>query len=142
MTLPEPAPGLVICYSYLWHDEHKAGLEEGRKDRPCAIVVARMDEAGDTSVLVVPITHTQPAADRHPVKLSLSVKRRLGLDDSPPWIVTDQLNQFTWPGYDLRPISRQAPDQFHYGFLPTELFDAVKRAIRMNATMLRKVRRQ
>jgi hypothetical protein len=49
MALPEPAPGLVICYSYLWHDERRRGVDEGRKDRPCAIVVARIDEAGDTS---------------------------------------------------------------------------------------------
>ncbi|HET6161335.1 MAG TPA: hypothetical protein VFE34_23535 [Dongiaceae bacterium] len=141
MALPEPAPGLVISYSYLWHDEHRAGVEEGRKDRPCAIVVARLDEAGDTSVLVVPITHTQPAADRHAVKLPLAVKRHLGLDEAPSWIITDELNQFIWPGFDLRPTSRQRPDRFHFGFLPTEIFDAVKRAIRINAMTVRRVNR-
>jgi len=56
MTLPVPAPGLVIGYSYLWHDERIAGAEEGRKDRPCAIVLAATDDAGDTVVYVVPIT--------------------------------------------------------------------------------------
>jgi uncharacterized protein YifN (PemK superfamily) len=141
MALPEPAPGLVICYSYLWHDEHRAGIEEGRKDRPCAVVVARTDEAGDTAVLVVPITHTQPAADRHAIELPIAVKRRLGLDELPSWIITDELNRFIWPGFDLRPISRQAPDKFHFGFLPTETFDAVKRAILANAATLRKVQR-
>ena len=141
MTLPEPAPGMVISYSYLWPDERKAGLEDGRKDRPCAIVVARLDEAGDTSVLVVPITHTPPAPDRHPVRLPLSIKRRLGLDEAPSWIVTDELTQFICPGFDLRPISRQTPNRFDYGFLPVELFNAVKRAIRLNAATLRNVPR-
>jgi len=40
MPLPEPEPGLVISYSYLWHYERAAGVEEGRKDRPCVILVA------------------------------------------------------------------------------------------------------
>ena len=141
MALPEPAPGLVICYSYLWHDEHRAGAAEGRKDRPCAIVVARMDEAGDTSVLVVPITHTRPAAERNAIELPLWVKRRLGLDEQPSWVITDELNHFIWPGFDLRPVSRHAPDTFDFGYLPTDLFNAVKRAILLNASSLRRVPR-
>jgi hypothetical protein len=40
MPLPAPQRGLVISYAYLWHHEHRAGLEEGRKDRPCVIVLA------------------------------------------------------------------------------------------------------
>jgi hypothetical protein len=141
MALPEPVPGLVICYSYLWHDERRRGVDEGRKDRPCAIVVAREDDAGETSVLVVPITHTEPPADRHPVVLPSTVKRRLGMDNRPSWIVTDELNQFTWPGFDLRPISRQTPDVFHFGLLPAKLFKAVTRSILANATRLRNVER-
>ena len=39
MTLPAPEPGLVISYAYLWHDEYEAGKDEGRKDRPAAIVL-------------------------------------------------------------------------------------------------------
>lgn len=141
MALPEPVPGLVICYSYLWHDERRRGVDEGRKDRPCAIVVARVDEAGETSILVVPITHTEPPAERHPVALPRTVKRRLGMDDRPSWIVTDELNQFTWPGFDLRPISRQTPDVFHFGVLPAKLFRAVTRSILANAARLRNVQR-
>lgn len=36
----EPQPGLVISYSYLWSEESERGRVEGRKDRPCAIIVA------------------------------------------------------------------------------------------------------
>jgi hypothetical protein len=132
MALPEPAPGLVISYAYLWHGEHRAGAEEGRKDRPCAIVLTTADRDGDKIVWVVPITHRKPAADRHAVELPAAVKRRLGLDAERSWIITDELNQFVWPGYDLRPISRAHPDTFHYGFLPMELFAAVKRGILAN----------
>jgi hypothetical protein len=37
MSLVEPKPGLVICYSYLWSHEAAKGREEGVKDRPCVI---------------------------------------------------------------------------------------------------------
>lgn len=128
MTLPVPAPGLVISYSYLWHDQHRAGAEEGRKARPCAIVIAAPDEDGDARVYVVPITHSRPI-DPYAVELPPMVKRRLGLDDAPSWIVTSELNRFIWPGYDLRPVSRGKPDVFAWGYLPVEIFAAVKRGI-------------
>jgi hypothetical protein len=129
MALPEPAPGLVIAYSYLWRDERRAGEVEGRKNRPCAIVLASRDEDGDTVVYVVPITHVRPSDDPHAIEVPPAAKRRLGLDDAPSWIVTAELNRFIWPGYDLRPISRDKPDTFAWGFLPVETFAAVKRAI-------------
>jgi hypothetical protein len=40
VPLPRPVPGLVVRYSYLWYREFLDGREEGRKDRPCAIVAA------------------------------------------------------------------------------------------------------
>lgn len=36
---------LVISYPYLWHHEHRAGQEEGQKNRPCVIVLAVKREA-------------------------------------------------------------------------------------------------
>lgn len=129
MALPSPAPGLVIYYSYLWHRQHGAGEMDGRKNRPCAIVLTATDEEGDLRVYVAPITHSRPTDDPHAVELSQSVKRRLGLDDAPSWIVTNELNRFVWPGYDLRPISRDQPDSFAWGFLPDNVFAAVKRGI-------------
>lgn len=128
MALPEPAPGLVISYSYLWCDQHRSGAEEGRKARPCAIVVATTDEDGDTKVYVAPVTHSRPD-DPHAVELPLAVKQRLGLDEAPSWIVTTELNRFIWPGYDLRPIGRDKPNVFAWGFLPVGIFNALKRGI-------------
>jgi len=45
------------------------------------------------------------------------------------WIVTDELNKFIWPGYDLRPVSRDKPAAFAWGFLPQELFDTLKQSV-------------
>jgi hypothetical protein len=62
MPLPEPEPGLVVSYAYLWRAEHEAGHEEGRKDRPCAIILAlERSEDATTIVTVLPITHSPPA---------------------------------------------------------------------------------
>lgn len=128
MALPVPTPGLVISYAYLWREQEAVGAAEGRKSRPCAVVVTTVDDEGDTLVYVVPITHSRP----HPgtaVELPTGVKRRLGLDASASWIVTRELNRFIWPGYDLRPISRRSPDVFAWGYWPVELLEAVKRQV-------------
>lgn len=60
MPLPTPHPGLVISYSYLWQDEHRRGEEEGRKNRPRAIVLTQQIAEGVPIVSVIPITHTPP----------------------------------------------------------------------------------
>ena len=61
MPIPNPQPGLVISYAYLWHYEHRAGREEGQKDRPCIIVLAVERKAdGAIIVTVLPITHSPP----------------------------------------------------------------------------------
>ncbi|MDF0490607.1 hypothetical protein PX554_20960 [Sphingomonas sp. H39-1-10] len=39
MQIPEPVPGLVIRYAYLWSHEAKVGHEEGSEDRPCAVLL-------------------------------------------------------------------------------------------------------
>ena len=88
MALPEPAPGLVLRYSYLWRRERDEGRHEGRKDRPCAIVVAlRRADAAGTRVLVLPVTHDAPHDPDTAVELPPRVKRRLGLDDARSWVV-------------------------------------------------------
>ena len=89
MPLPNPEPGLVISYAYLWHHEHQAGQEEGRKDRPSVIVLAVEREGEDaTIVTVLPITHSAPADPTSAVEIPSPVKRHLGLDDDRSWIVT------------------------------------------------------
>ena len=128
MPLPLPHPGLVISYSYLWQGEHRRGGEEGRKDRPCAIVLTRQIVEGISIVSVVPITHTPPSDPTDAVSMPLGLKRHLGLDDNPSWIMISELNDFVWPGPDLRPIPGKT-DRFDYGVLPPTFFRKLQEAI-------------
>jgi hypothetical protein len=125
MALPDPQPGLVISYSYLWHHEHRAGREEGLKSRPCVIVLAidQWDDGG-TLVRVVPVTHSPPTDPAVAIELPQRVKQHLGLDADRSWVVVDEVNDFVWPGYDLRPIPG-APHRIDYGFLPPRLFRSI-----------------
>ena len=120
--MAEPVPGLVIRYSYLWRSEAKAGQEEGLKDRPCAVIIAMKDDGERTRVYVAPVTHTLPQDPRHAIEIPAETKRRLGLDDQRSWIVTTDLNAFTWPGPDVRPVIRSgALRHFFYGHLPNNM---------------------
>jgi hypothetical protein len=124
MPIPNPEPGLVISYSYLWHHEHRAGREEGQKDRPSVIVLAVEREAdGAITVTVLPITHSPPTDPASAVEIPLPVKRHLGLDDERSWVVIAEGNEFLWPGYDLR--RRPQSDRYDYGFLPPRFFNQV-----------------
>lgn len=91
--------------------------------------MASIDDDGDTIVYVVPITHRKPADDPDALELPRAVKSRLKLDDEPSWIVTSELNRFVWPGYDLRLVARDKPGVFSFGFLPVEVFEAIKKGV-------------
>lgn len=122
MSLPGPVPGLVIGYAYLWHDEARRGQEEGRKDRPCVIVLSAVrDELGPV-VTVAPVTHSPPVDPAAALELPAETKRRLGLDDARSWVVVGEVNRFRWPGPDLRTIPGSNPPRFDYGLLPARLF--------------------
>jgi len=126
MALPEPVPGLVIRYSYLWLREHLRGREEGQKDRPCAIIASIRVEAGDLRVLALPITHSPPNASQPAIEIPPQVKQRLGLDEARSWILVSEWNEFVWPGPDLRRTPGQHEGAVAYGVLPPGLFRAVR----------------
>jgi hypothetical protein len=122
VAFPSPQLGLVISYAYLWHQEYRAGREEGVKDRPCVIILSVRDVANGTTVVrVAPITHAMPDNPNAAMELPQAVKRHLGLDTGRSWIIIDEINEFTWPGFDLRPVT-SAHDSFAFGFLPPRLF--------------------
>ena len=127
MPIPNPEPGLVLSYAYLWHHEHQAGREEGQKDRPSVIVLAIEREAdGVIVVTVLPITHSPPRDPAAAIEIPLPVKRHLGLDDDPSWVIVDEGNEFLWPGYDLRKLPHS--DCYDYGFLPPRFYNQVLEA--------------
>ena len=123
---PEPEVGLVISYSYLWKEEEERGLVEGRKDRPCAIVLTVDVPAAESSrrkqVAVAPITHSPPQDPNVAVEIPPRVKEHLGLDGERSWVILEEVNIFTWPGFDLRPIRRDET-RIDYGLLPPKFFD-------------------
>jgi len=124
--LPEPEVGLDISYSYLWKEEEERGLAEGRKDRPCAIVLAvdhpDPEAGGHKQVAVAPITHPPPQDMNVAVEIPPRVKQHLGFDSERSWVILDEVNVFTWPGFDLRPVRRGA-DRIDYGLLPPKMFN-------------------
>lgn len=131
MALPQtPFPGLVVRYSFLWSNEARAGETEGRKDRPCVIVTAvRRTSDGRFRVRVLPITHRPSEPDRS-IRVPPKIKRHLSLDADASWIVLDEVNEFIWPGVDLRPVSRLKPGVWTFGVLPTEIFDEIRARLR------------
>lgn len=134
MSLPTPEPGLVIPYAYLWRHEHNRGQEEGRKTRPSVIVLAVQKAAdGPPRVTVAPITHRPPQDGQNAIELPPRVKQHLGLDDERSWVIVDEVNQFNWPGYDVRPVPGQ-PDKFAYGFIPPNLHRLIVERIRDGAS--------
>jgi hypothetical protein len=130
MVLPLPQPGQVIHYAYLWWNEARTGREDGAKDRPCSVVLTRIADAGGTVAYVLPITHTPLLKDEDGVEIPQATKRRLGLDTERSWIITTELNQFTWPGPDLRPT---AAGEYVYGYLPEKLMRIVLEQVKKHA---------
>jgi hypothetical protein len=130
MALPLPQPGQVIRYAYLWCSEARVGREDGAKDRPCGIVLTRVTKVGNTVAYVLPITHTPPLSDEDGIEIPLPTKRRLGLDAERSWIVTTELNQFTWPGPDIRPTTS---GEYLYGYLPEKLMRLVLEQVKKRA---------
>jgi hypothetical protein len=129
---PEPQPGLVISYSFLWSEEAEQGQVEGRKDRPCAIIIALdgTESNKPKQVAVVPITHSPPGDPGVAIEIPRRLKEHLGLDSERSWVILDEFNVFAWPGYDLRPI-RGRDGHVDYGFLPPRFFDQLIERIRL-----------
>lgn len=133
---PDPVPGLVIRYSYLWQSEHELGREEGVKDRPCAVVLALPDK----KVIVLPITHSLPSQDTAALEIPEAVKQRLRLDSERSWVILSEANLFNWPGPDLRPRVNGDLSTIVYGLLPRSFFHAIRdqfmRGVRTRRTRL------
>ena len=46
----------------------------------------------------------------------------MGHDPSGSWVILEEVNIFTWPGFDLRPI-KKGDSRVDYGLLPPKLFE-------------------
>lgn len=131
----EPKPGVVIYYDFLWKEESGQGREQGRKDRPCAIVMtSEPQDDGSRKVILCPITHAPVVEGETGLPIPLAVAQHLGLDDEPQFIKTHQLNQIVWPDgalpYGVVP-NRQG--DWTCGEIPQALGRAIFDQIRENA---------
>lgn len=126
MPFPQPVPGQVIRYSYLWRSEFLQGKEEGVKNRPCVVMLVQTDEDGDQVVTVLPVTHTPPSDPALSVEIPHPTKMRLGLDAERSWVALTEANRFTWPGPDLSMADRDDPASVVYGELPGKLLVQIR----------------
>jgi hypothetical protein len=126
VALPEPTPGLVIRYDYLWADQAAAGRDQG-KDRPACLVAASDSAIRPRFVVILPITHSPPAGETAGIEIPPRVRQAIGLDDKPCWVIVSEHNIDEWPNGGLQPLPGR-PRTFAYGFIPPRLFTRIKTA--------------
>jgi hypothetical protein len=141
--VPEAPPiaGTVIRYSYLWKRGANRRRDEGEKDRPVALLLAKAP--GEGECIVLPITHSPPNDPADAVEIPEIERRRLGLDQERSWILLTEFNAFFWPGADLRPIPNEDPSTVIYGMLSRQLFARVLERVkaRLRARLVGRVSR-
>jgi len=124
MPLPEPEPGLVFRYDYLWGRVAREGRETS-KDRPACVAVATDSNIDPRLVIILPITHSKPSGRDAGVEIPLRVRRYLGLDDEPCWVIVTNANVDDWPNPGIAALPGK-PKVFAYGYLPASLFEKIK----------------
>jgi hypothetical protein len=124
VAFPDPKPGLIVRYDYLWSHEAAAGRDQG-KDRPTCLVAASDSLAEPRYVVLLPITHSPPNAGTEGVEIPAKVKQALGLDDAPSWVIVSEHNVDEWPNAGVSPIPGKS-SVFSYGFIPPGLFAQIK----------------
>jgi hypothetical protein len=124
VALPDPKAGLVVRYYYLRSREVAAGRSQG-EDRPTCIVVTSDSLTRPRYVVLLPITHTSPAADTIGIEIPTKVRQAIGLDNEPSWVIVSEHNIDEWPNAGLSPVPGK-PTVFAYGFVPPGLFAHIK----------------
>ncbi len=134
---------MVLRYSYLWDNDFKVGKEEGRKDRPCVVILALEKAENAMIVTVAPITHSTPSNSDAAVEIPAKVKQRLSLDKEKSWVIVGEVNHFEWPGPDIRPVPNTSPPRYDYGTLPPTLFKTITTRLMLEARLggVRNIRR-
>lgn len=99
-------------------------MDQG-KDRPACLVAASDPGARPRFVVILPITHSAPTADAVGVEIPARVRRAIGLDDDPCWVIVSEHNVDEWPNGGLQPLPGH-PGVFSYDHIPPGLFVAIK----------------
>jgi hypothetical protein len=99
----EPRAGQIVQHYFLWAREQAAGQSEGAKPRPCLVLAVEPFEDG-SRVTLLPITTRRPEPGASALEIPNGIKARIGMDDRrQSWLILDEANVFTWPGFDLVP---------------------------------------
>jgi len=123
-TIPQPTD--VLSYVYLWAREAEAGRDEGSKERPVVVILATRQRSHGLEILVAPVTTQAPRPGTTAVEMPQRVRTHLGLGEAPSWIVADELNRFTWPGPDVRPVRATGDLSPFLGKIPGRLYEQVR----------------
>jgi hypothetical protein len=123
MPLPSPEPGMVLRYDYLWSREASQGRQG--KDRPTCLVAASDSQVNPHYIVLLPITHSPPSGDTVGIEIPRAVKKAIGLDDVPSWVIVSDYNIDEWPNAGLAQIPGK-PGVYSYGMIPPSLFAMVK----------------
>lgn len=79
---------------------HERPVAPFLRDWFSAVWAHQMPEAEAPPVIVTPDGTIDPHTS---LEIPAAVCRSLGLDGVRHWVRFDELNRFTWPGYDVRP---------------------------------------
>lgn len=95
------------------------------KERPTCLIAASDPALKPRYVVLLPITHRRPTGKTVGIEIPQKVKRAIGLDDDPSWVIISEHNVDEWPNAGLAPLPGSAGD-FTYGFLPPGLFAIIR----------------
>ena len=129
-----PRLGDVWSYPFLWKREERRGETEGRKHRPCALVLLTEAVPGQQEVLLVPIT-SQPS-EQNPLAVEVPEieKKRAGLDiHLSLWVITQEYN------FDCPKISYYFEEGGYIGSFSSQFTKVVQRRL-ISAIQSRKAR--
>ena len=127
MNYPEPVPGLVIRFEYLWHEDSQKGLASSDKERPCAIVLYAKKS---NRTLVVPISHSYPeeGEEEYSLEIPAAICASIGLDNQRNWVRISEVNEFEWPSSGIRPRPDN-PSRVDYGMISEAFFLEIRKRL-------------
>jgi hypothetical protein len=127
VNYPDPVPGLVIRFDYLWDIDHQKGLSTSNKERPCAIVLYTK---ATNKTLVVPISHSypEPGQEDYSLEIPPEICAEIGLDKDRNWVRVSEVNEFEWPSPELRPRPED-PSRVDYGMVPEAFFLEIRKRL-------------
>ena len=103
-----PKAGDVLRYPYLWARQSRSGETEGRKLRPCAVILAVTNQTDRTHLRLCAVTTQEPMSGAIAVAVPDTEKRRAGLDvQIPLWVIIDEHNMDVFElSYYIEPQSQ------------------------------------